>query len=275
MGLFYKSSLNRAARFLALTAVIASAATVGCQPAPVAKEAKEAAAKDDKAPAAETKEPAASAGGEKATAAPSADASTKEHQLIPRSVLFGNPQKATARISPNGKWMSYLAPVNGILNVFVAPIDDMSAAKQVTDASIRKLLVDLAEIEIDHANTAHQLEETHVTESVKESEARIAHRAFVLQYVQPGLAGLMDGSVSTLAPLFAAAFEENRRHRHGAKLVHQQPQGYSRTIALNDQDFRPGGLELEPLLAGGFGCCRNEGRGRRRGGQDSGFTGDA
>jgi rubrerythrin len=80
------------------------------------------------------------------------------------------------------------------------------AAKQVTDASIRKLLVDLAEIEVDHANTAHQLEETHLTETVKESEARIAHRAFVLQYVQPGLAGLMDGSVSTLAPLFAAAF---------------------------------------------------------------------
>ena len=76
--------------------------------------------------------------------------------------------------------------------------------------SIRKLLVDLAEIEVDHASTAHQLEERHLTESVRESEAKIAHRAFVLQYVQPGLAGLMDGSVSTLAPLFAAAFATGR-----------------------------------------------------------------
>lgn len=138
MGLFYKSGLNRAARFLALTAVVASAAIVGCQPAPVAKEAKEAAAKDEKTPAAETKEPAASVSGGKATAA-AADASTKEQKLIPRSVLFGNPQKATARISPNGKWMSYLAPVDGILNVFVAPIDDMSAAKQVTDDKTRDI----------------------------------------------------------------------------------------------------------------------------------------
>ena len=85
------------------------------------------------------------------------------------------------------------------------------AAKQVSDASIRKLLVDLAEIEVDHASTAHQLEERHLTQSVREREANIAHRNFVLQYVQPGLAGLMDGSVSTLAPLFAAAFATGRQ----------------------------------------------------------------
>jgi erythrin-vacuolar iron transport family protein len=80
------------------------------------------------------------------------------------------------------------------------------AAKQVSDAAVRKLLVDLAETEADHARTAHRLEERHLTEEARETEARTAHRAFVLQYVQPGLAGLMDGSVSTLAPLFAAAF---------------------------------------------------------------------
>ena len=51
---------------------------------------------------------------------------------------------------------------------------------------------------------------SYLTESARESEAKIAHRAFVLQYVQPGLAGLMDGSVSTLAPLFAAAFATGR-----------------------------------------------------------------
>ncbi len=65
--------------------------------------------------------------------------SSKESKLIPRSVLFGNPQRATARISPNGKWLSYLAPVNGILNVFVAPIDDLSKAKQVTDDKTRDI----------------------------------------------------------------------------------------------------------------------------------------
>jgi dipeptidyl aminopeptidase/acylaminoacyl peptidase len=65
--------------------------------------------------------------------------SAKETKLIPRSVLFGNPQRAAARISPNGKWLSYLAPVNGILNVFVAPIDDLSKAKQVTDDKTRPI----------------------------------------------------------------------------------------------------------------------------------------
>lgn len=63
----------------------------------------------------------------------------KESTLIPRSVLFGNPKKATARISPNGKWLSYLAPVDGILNVFVAPVDDISQAKQVTDDKERDI----------------------------------------------------------------------------------------------------------------------------------------
>ena len=84
------------------------------------------------------------------------------------------------------------------------------AAKQVSDVKIRKLLVDLAEIEVAHASKAHQLEERLLTETVRDSEERIAHRTFVLQYVQPGLAGLMDGSVSTLAPVFAAAFATGR-----------------------------------------------------------------
>ncbi|MAT72846.1 MAG: S9 family peptidase [Planctomycetaceae bacterium] len=63
----------------------------------------------------------------------------QEAKLIPRSVLFGNPQRASARVSPNGKWLSYLAPVDGILNVFVAPIDDLDAAKQVTDDKTRDI----------------------------------------------------------------------------------------------------------------------------------------
>lgn len=84
------------------------------------------------------------------------------------------------------------------------------AANQVSDAKIRTLLIDLAEAEVEHASVAHRLEERLLTESVRANEARVAHRTFVLQYVQPGLAGLMDGSVSTLAPVFAAAFATGR-----------------------------------------------------------------
>ena len=80
------------------------------------------------------------------------------------------------------------------------------AARRVTDASTRKLLGDLAEAERKHSDLAESLEKEHVTADAKEKEEAAHHRLFVLQVVQPGLAGLMDGSVSTLAPLFAAAF---------------------------------------------------------------------
>lgn len=80
------------------------------------------------------------------------------------------------------------------------------AAEKTTDVGIRKLLGDLAEVEKSHRGTAHKLETAHLTEEALEEEDQTRQRMFVLQYVQPGLAGLMDGSVSTLAPLFAAAF---------------------------------------------------------------------
>ena len=80
------------------------------------------------------------------------------------------------------------------------------AAAQTTDVEIRKLLGDLAEVEKSHERHAGQLERKLLTEEARAEEATTSHRMFVLQYVQPGLAGLMDGSVSTLAPLFAAAF---------------------------------------------------------------------
>ena len=82
----------------------------------------------------------------------------------------------------------------------------LKAAEHVTDLSIRKLLVDLAETESQHASLARRLRERYATGEAAAEEEEAAHRRFVLQYVQPGLAGLMDGSVSTLAPLFAAAF---------------------------------------------------------------------
>jgi erythrin-vacuolar iron transport family protein len=80
------------------------------------------------------------------------------------------------------------------------------AAETARDISIRKLLTELAEIEASHETLAHQLGETILTKDVRAKEDETERRMFVLQYVQPGLAGLMDGSVSTLAPLFAAAF---------------------------------------------------------------------
>jgi erythrin-vacuolar iron transport family protein len=80
------------------------------------------------------------------------------------------------------------------------------AAAQVGDAGIRKLLVDLAEAEASHLSLAERLGERHLTANARATEEEAARRRFVLQFVQPGLAGLMDGSVSTLAPLFAAAF---------------------------------------------------------------------
>lgn len=63
--------------------------------------------------------------------------STHELPLIPRKLLFGNPDKTQARISPDGRRLSYLAPVNGVLNVWVGPVDDPNAAQPVTDDTNR------------------------------------------------------------------------------------------------------------------------------------------
>ena len=80
------------------------------------------------------------------------------------------------------------------------------AANAARDASVRELLDKLAEAEDEHENLAHKLGRTILTTTARAKEDETARRMFVLQVVQPGLAGLMDGSVSTLAPLFAAAF---------------------------------------------------------------------
>jgi erythrin-vacuolar iron transport family protein len=80
------------------------------------------------------------------------------------------------------------------------------AIERATDASIRKLLGDLAAAERSHISLAQQLGSELLTPGAVAAEEETRRRMFVLQIVQPGLAGLMDGSVSTLAPLFAAAF---------------------------------------------------------------------
>jgi rubrerythrin len=86
------------------------------------------------------------------------------------------------------------------------------AAQKVSDASTRKLLGDLAEAERKHVTMADELQQQHLTPQVEAEEERAHRRLFVLQIVQPGLAGLMDGSVSTLAPVFAAAFATQNTH---------------------------------------------------------------
>lgn len=81
-----------------------------------------------------------------------------------------------------------------------------SALERTTDAGVRKLLGDLIAAEDKHVSLAVELGEEALPQDVKDAEAHAERRAFVLQYVQPGLTGLIDGSVSTLAPIFAAAF---------------------------------------------------------------------
>lgn len=81
-----------------------------------------------------------------------------------------------------------------------------AAAARSQDADTRKLLGDLAHAESQHTEYAIQLGEEKVPEDVRSKEEETEKRQFLLTYVQPGLAGLMDGSISTLAPIFAAAF---------------------------------------------------------------------
>jgi rubrerythrin len=80
------------------------------------------------------------------------------------------------------------------------------AAARTQDASIRQLLDDLAQEERYHQSRAEELSKDKLDSQAKEQEEQASRRLFVLQIVQPGLAGLMDGSVSTLAPVFAAAY---------------------------------------------------------------------
>ncbi|QFT97804.1 Rubrerythrin [Roseovarius sp. THAF8] len=82
----------------------------------------------------------------------------------------------------------------------------LKAAQSTQDATTRALLGDLAAAEAGHQDRAGALEEQHLDADARDAEERTAKRQFLLTWVQPGLAGLMDGSVSTLAPIFATAF---------------------------------------------------------------------
>ncbi|WP_181708226.1 iron exporter MbfA [Chthonobacter rhizosphaerae] len=82
----------------------------------------------------------------------------------------------------------------------------LKAAARTSDASVRDLLGQLAAAERSHVSMARRLGLSHLTDDARGREDADERRRFLLQVVQPGLAGLMDGSVSTLAPVFAAAF---------------------------------------------------------------------
>ncbi len=82
----------------------------------------------------------------------------------------------------------------------------VNAAAKCTDASTRALLGDLAAAEAKHETLAEKLVDEHLDHQSRHDESLASRRQFVLTWVQPGLAGLMDGSVSTLAPIFATAF---------------------------------------------------------------------
>jgi erythrin-vacuolar iron transport family protein len=81
-----------------------------------------------------------------------------------------------------------------------------SALKRASDADIRKLLGDLMEAESQHIGIAQHIADVELTKEARADEDETARRSFVLRYIQPGLNGLIDGSISTLAPIFAAAF---------------------------------------------------------------------
>jgi rubrerythrin len=89
----------------------------------------------------------------------------------------------------------------------------LAAAARTTDAATRKLLGDLAAAEAGHEKSAEWLEAKHLSGDAREQEDAGERRQFILTWVQPGLAGLMDGSVSTLAPIFATAFATHNTHQ--------------------------------------------------------------
>lgn len=81
--------------------------------------------------------PQADAGNDATAASATSTAATNDVELIPRDALFGNPERANVQISPDGKYLSWIAPVEGVLNVWIAPAGDLSKAKAVTDDKAR------------------------------------------------------------------------------------------------------------------------------------------
>ncbi len=88
----------------------------------------------------------------------------------------------------------------------------LAAADRTSDAAVRKLLGDLAAAEAGHEHAAGEIEAHRLPGEARDAEDEGGRKRFILQVIQPGLVGLMDGSVSTLAPVFAAAFATHSSH---------------------------------------------------------------
>jgi erythrin-vacuolar iron transport family protein len=132
-------------------------------------------------------------------------------QKFGEHIPFLRPQDVKGFVSRKPIWLNRILTVKQVRNEIGSMEQETqrfyeTAAQRSTSAAVRELLDDLAAEESKHVKLAEELEENQVESGARKEEDQAARRTFVLQVVQPGLAGLMDGSVSTLAPVFAAAF---------------------------------------------------------------------
>jgi len=133
------------------------------------------------------------------------------HQKFGEHIPLIRRQDVRGFVQRSPLWLAQPLRLNAIRNQAAGMEEEVRrfyerAAARTTDVHIRQLLDDLAAEERFHEYRAEQLEKTELQPDVQRQEEDARKRLFVLQIVQPGLAGLMDGSVSTLAPVFAAAF---------------------------------------------------------------------
>ena len=126
-------------------------------------------------------------------------------------LLFIRRQDVKGFITRKPLWLSRILPIDQVRKEvetmeYEARKFYEAAAKRSSDLAVRKLLNELALVEASHEQMAAEFQEDLEASGKLGAEREVARRMFVLQFIQPGLAGLMDGSVSTLAPVFAAAF---------------------------------------------------------------------
>ena len=138
------------------------------------------------------------------------------------NLLFIRRQDVKGFITRKPLWLSRLLSVDQVRKEvetmeYEAQKFYETAAQRTSNLSVRKLLNELALVEAGHEEMASGFRDDLTSSGKLRAENETARRMFVLQFVQPGLAGLMDGSVSTLAPVFAAAFAT--RNSHDAFLV--------------------------------------------------------
>ena len=162
------------------------------------------------------------------------------------------------------------------------------AAARSEDVSVRKLLGDLAEAEVEHEHRADQLRDAEpARQRAAEARMRMPAASFVLRVIQPGLAGLMDGSVSTLAPVFAAALATQNTWQAfvvglAASIGAGISMGFAEALSDNGsltgrgapvirgaiyrcddhaRRHRPYIAVPDPFILDGYGCCRRRGGG--------------